>query len=30
MENQENMIEFLSGQKTVTVTFTNKKHINRI
>lgn len=30
MENNENMIEFLSGQRTATVTFTNKKHINRI
>ena len=30
MENKENMIEFLSGTKTTTVTFTNQKHINRI
>lgn len=30
MENNENMIEFLSGKNTATVTFTNKKHINRI
>lgn len=30
MENSENMIEFISGQRTATVTFTNKKHINRI
>ena len=30
MENSENMIEFISGTRTATVTFTNKKHINRI
>ncbi len=30
MENTENMIEFISGTRTATVTFTNKKHINRI
>ena len=30
MENSENMIEFISGTKTATVTFTNRKHINRI
>lgn len=30
MENKENMMEFLSGQRTCTVTFTNQKHINRI
>jgi len=30
MENNENMIEFLSGQRTATVTFTNVKHINRM
>ena len=30
MENIENMIEFISGTRTATVTFTNKKHINRI
>lgn len=30
MDNKENMVEFLSGQKTCTVTFTNQKHINRI
>ena len=30
MENNENMIEFLSGTRTATVTFTNQKHINRI
>ena len=30
MENSENMIEFTSGTRTATVTFTNKKHINRI
>ena len=26
----ENMVEFISGTRTATVTFTNKKHINRI
>lgn len=30
MENSENMIEFISGQRTATVTFTNQKHINRM
>ena len=30
MENSENMIEFISGTRTATVTFTNQKHINRI
>jgi hypothetical protein len=30
MENNENMIEFISGTRTATVTFTNQKHINRI
>lgn len=30
MDNKENMIEFLSGQRTCTITFTNQKHINRI
>lgn len=30
MENLENMIEFISGTRTATVTFTNQKHINRI
>ena len=30
MEITENMIEFISGSRTCTVTFTNKKHINRI
>ena len=30
MEDTENMIEFISGTRTATVTFTNKKHINRI
>lgn len=29
-ENNENMIEFLSGARTATVTFTNRKHISRI
>ena len=30
MENNENMIEFISGTRTATVTFTNQKHINRM
>ena len=30
MENSESMIEFISGTRTTTVTFTNQKHINRI
>ena len=30
MENSENMIKFISGTRTATVTFTNQKHINRI
>lgn len=30
MENQENCIEFMSGSHTATVSFTNKKHINKI
>ena len=30
MEVIENMIEFISGQKTATVTFSNQKHINKI
>lgn len=30
MENVENMIDFVSGRRTCTVSFTNKKHINRI
>ena len=28
--NIENVLEFISGTRTATVTFTNKKHINRI
>ena len=28
--NTENVLEFISGTRTATVTFTNKKHINRI
>lgn len=28
--NKENMIEFLSGERFTVVTFTNRKHINRI
>ena len=30
MENNENMIEFISGTRSATLTFTNQKHINRI
>lgn len=30
MKNIENVIEFISNTRTATVTFTNKKHINRI
>lgn len=30
MENQENVLEFISGTRTATVTFTNQKHINRM
>lgn len=30
MDNTENMIEFLSGTRSATVTFTNQKHINRM
>ena len=30
MEITENMIEFISGQRTATVTFSNQKHINKI
>ena len=30
MESKENVIEFLSGEKMTTTTFTNRKHINRI
>ena len=28
--NTENVLEFISGARTATVTFTNQKHINRI
>ena len=28
--NMENVLEFISGARTVTVSFTNQKHINRI
>lgn len=28
--NKENMIEFISGEHFCTVSFTNRKHINRI
>lgn len=30
MENTENVLEFISGARTATVTFTNQKHINRM
>lgn len=30
MENNENMIEWISGSHSATVTFTNRKHISRI
>lgn len=30
MDNNENMIDFISGARTATVTFTNRKHISRI
>ena len=30
MENTENIVEFISGTRTATVTFTNQKHINRM
>lgn len=30
MENMENVVEFISGTRTATVTFTSQKHINRI
>ena len=30
MESKENVVEFLSGQRTCTVTFTNQKHVNRM
>lgn len=30
MENNENCIEFITNSHTATVTFTNKKHINRV
>lgn len=30
MENTENVIEFISGSHSATVTFTNQKYINRI
>ena len=28
--NNENCLEFLSGERHMTVTFTNRKHINRV
>lgn len=30
MDSQENVIEFITGKNTATVTFTNRKYINRI
>lgn len=30
MENTENMIEWISGKRSATGTFTNQKHINRM
>ena len=30
MENTENMVEFISGARTATVTFTNGKHIRKL
>lgn len=30
MENNENMVEFISGSRSATVTFTNPKHIRKI
>lgn len=30
MENRENCIEFINGEKTATITFTQQKYINRI
>lgn len=30
MDSSENVIEFITGERTATVTFTNRKHINRI
>ncbi len=30
IENNENMLEFISGERNATVTFTNRKHINRL
>ena len=30
MENRENCIEFISSEKTATITFTQQKYINRI
>lgn len=30
MENTENMIEFITGQRSMTCTFTNGKHIRKI
>lgn len=30
MDSKENVIEFLSGEKTATITFSNQKHINKI
>ena len=30
MGSSENVIDFITGERTATVTFTNRKHINRI
>ena len=30
MDSSENVIDFITGERTATVTFTNRKHINRI
>ena len=30
MDNKENMIEFISGARTATCTFTNQKHITKM
>ena len=30
MDSSENVIDFIAGERTATVTFTNRKHINRI
>ena len=30
MDSSENVIDFITGERTATVAFTNRKHINRI